>query len=100
MGSGSGSGSGSGNGNGLFGASCVEAGFTECCVGDESACTVGPSPIECSCSRDCFFSENNTCCHDITVVPCFPGTVYSNTCSINNFIIFIAKKSQYFTSPS
>lgn len=73
-GSGSGSGSGGGGGNGLFGASCVQAGFATCCVGTEAECTVGPSPIECSCSRDCYFSQSTTCCHDITEVPCFPGT--------------------------
>ena len=74
-GSGSGSGSGSGGGGGLSGASCVQAGFATCCVGTEAECTVGPSPIECSCSRDCYFSQTTTCCHDITEVPCFPGTV-------------------------
>ena len=66
-----GSGSGSGSGGGLFGASCVEAEFTTCCTGSASTCTVGPPAIECSCSQDCFSVD--TCCHDITEVPCFPG---------------------------
>ena len=49
--------------------SCVDAGFTECCVRDESqTCQLESG---CFCDRSCYSMDQ--CCDDISVV-CQPGT--------------------------
>ena len=63
-------------------ASCVEAGFTSCCVEEEGelgeeiddflSCEIGRAGNSpCYCDQACFSSED--CCSDIEDVPCFDG---------------------------
>ena len=52
---------------------CVDAGFSTCCVPSANqSCVINSGQVdECSCDVGCF--ENDTCCFDITEVPCLPG---------------------------
>ena len=67
--------------------SCVDAGFTDCCIGDNCAVFAPSLPFSCYCDALCYVYDD--CCDDINSIGCYEDDIKFSIIWNKTFLIFV-----------